>query len=239
MSGVLAVVAHPDDETLIAGGVLASFAANGVPARVLCLTRGELGGGDDPERTAALREEELARAAAELGAEAECLRHPDGELPWVDVDAVADEVAARIEAQRPDVVVTFGEDGLYHHPDHVATNAIVLEAARRCGDPPVARAVWPAGHVPALVAAARERDLAADLWGLDPEAFGSAEADRLVAVDVRAQLDRKLRALRCHASQFGPEHLLFDLPGDLAGDYLGWEFFEPAGAERIAEVGGR
>ena len=210
MSGVLAVVAHPDDETLIAGGVLARCAQNGVPARVLCLTRGELGGGEDPQRTAGLREQELARATAELGAEAECLRHPDGELPWADVDAVADEVAARIEAQRPDVVVTFGEDGLYHHPDHVATNAIVLEAARRCGDPAVACAVWPAGHMTALV-----------------------------AVDVRPQLGRKLRALRCHASQFGTGHLLFDLPSDLAGEYLGWEFFEPGGGERIAEVAGR
>jgi N-acetyl-1-D-myo-inositol-2-amino-2-deoxy-alpha-D-glucopyranoside deacetylase len=239
VSGVLAVVAHPDDETLIAGGVLARCAENGVPARGLCLTRGELGGGEDPERTAGLREQELARATAELGAEGECLRHPDGELPWADVDAVADEVAARIEAQRPDVVVTFGEDGLYHHPDHVATNAIVLEAARRCGDPAVACAVWPAGHMTALVAAARERGAAADLWGLEPEAFGSADAARLVAVDVRPQLDRKLRALRCHASQFRTGHLLFDLPSDLAGEYLGWEFFEPGGGERIAEVAAR
>jgi len=234
---VLAVVAHPDDETLIAGGVLAACAAAGTPARVVCLTRGELGGDGDPGPTALVREDELRRAAAELGIEgAECLRHPDGELPWADADALTAEIAERIDAQRPDVVVTFGEDGLYHHPDHVATYAFVRAAAERAGAPALAYAVWPEGHMTALVAAARERGVASDLWGLEPAAFGSAAPDSLVAVDVRPVLERKLRALRCHASQLPPGHLLADLPADLAAEFLGTEFFAAPGGAHVAEL---
>ena len=230
--GLLVVVAHPDDESLIAGGVLAACAAAGAPTAVLSLTRGELGvaasGLAPGEELGAARERELREAGRRLGVDAvECLRHPDGELEWVDHEAVAGDLAARVAARRPRALVTFGETGLYHHPDHVAVHRLVLAALSGLPEPPALyRAAWPEGLVPGIVARMRERGLGADLWGLAPEAFGTAE-DRLVAVDVIPFLGTKLAALRCHRTQLSPDHLLNTLPDDLAREVLGREHFLP------------
>jgi LmbE family N-acetylglucosaminyl deacetylase len=74
-----------------------------------------------------------------------------------------------------------------------------------------------------LVAAARERGLPTDLWGLDPEAFGSDELRATVAIDVRPVLARRLRAMRAHRTQLDRRHLLAALPDDLAERHLGVE----------------
>lgn len=235
--GAFAIVAHPDDESLIAGGVLAACTAAGVETAVLCLTRGELGamapGTVAGPALGALREHELREAADVLGVRhVECLEHPDGELPWVDAHATAAALAHRIAARRPRAVITFGESGLYHHPDHVAVNQLVMLALEQLGQdgagPPVLwQAEWPAGLVAGLVAAMRARGLGTDLWGLAPEAFASAAdaGSGLTGLDVRAVVDVKLRALRCHRSQLPDGHLLADLPADLASDFLGYEYF--------------
>jgi LmbE family N-acetylglucosaminyl deacetylase len=233
--GVLAIVAHPDDESLIAGGVLAACSAAGVQTAVLCLTRGELGA-MAPDAVAGpalgmLRERELRRAAVVLGVtHVECLAHPDGELSWVDATATAAEVGQRIAAHRPRAVVTFGESGLYHHPDHMAVNRLVVTALERLEEdgvqlPVLWQAEWPVGLMTDLVAAMRARRLPSDLWGLAPEAFASATPAELTDLDVRAFAEVKLRALRCHESQLPAGHLLAGLPADLAPDFLGHEYF--------------
>lgn len=230
MNGALvAVVAHPDDESLIAGGTLALAAAAGAATGVLSLTRGEQGPiSDDALATRAqlgqVREAELQTAARALGVGwAACLHHPDGELPWVDHDAAAAKLAALLAPNTPAVVLTFGEDGLYWHPDHVAAREIALLAVRRLGAPvDVYEAAWPSGMVASLVAAAAARGLPVGLWGLDPEAFGSDRAPT-VEIDVRPALVRKLAALRAHRTQIGADHLLAALPDDLAERFLARE----------------
>ncbi|MBA3749277.1 MAG: hypothetical protein H0W96_17535, partial [Solirubrobacterales bacterium] len=68
------------------------------------------------------------------------------------------------------------------------------------------------------------RGLAASLWGLEPEAFGSAhDGAPLTRIDVRPVLDRKLAALRAHRTQLDGDHLLRALPTDLAARHLGEE----------------
>ena len=231
----MAVVAHPDDESLIAGGTLALASGAGAATGVVSLTRGELGpgapatGGDLGE----VREAELQAAARELGVDwARCLRFPDGELPWVDHAAVAGELAAVLAPHAPTVVLTFGEDGLYWHADHAAARDIAALTLRRLGEPvELYEAVWPAGVLPQVVAAAAERDLPTGLWGIEPEAFGTDRRPTLV-LDVRAVLDRKLAALRAHRSQIGSEHLLAALPRDLAERFLSTEHW--VGPERGA-----
>jgi N-acetyl-1-D-myo-inositol-2-amino-2-deoxy-alpha-D-glucopyranoside deacetylase len=237
---IVAVVAHPDDESLIAGGTLAMAAAAGAETGVVSLTRGEsgpvagtpLGRG---ESLGPVRERELRAAAERPGAKwAACLRNPDGELDWSDRPATARELAALLaRRRRPTSVLTFGEDGLYWHPDHIAARAIAGMAVELIEQGGAARvwlyeAVWPAGRVSGLVAAARERGLPFDLWGLDPGAFGTAEDGPTVVVDVRPVLDRKLAALRAHRSQLGPDHLLTSLPDDLAHRFLGEEHWRVA-----------
>ena len=229
--GVIAVVAHPDDESLIAGGTLALAARAGTPTGIVSLTRGEEGPISDPAladraQLGDVRRAELAAAGVALGvAWTCCLTHPDGELPWIDRDAAARELAAILGPHAPAIVLTFGADGLYGHPDHVATREIVIAALALLPEP-VERheAAWPPALMPALVAAARERALPTDLWGLEPEAFGSEQTATL-EIDIAAVLPRKLAALRAHRTQLGPDHAVTALPDDLAARFLsveGW-----------------
>jgi len=242
MTAVVAVVAHPDDESLIAGGTLVLAAQAGAQTGVVSLTRGEQGPIADPELATHstlgdVREAELHTAGEALGASwTTCLRHPDGELSWADHEGAADELAALLDPHEPDIVLTFAPDGLYGHPDHIATREIVgialdrLEARverRIC----LYETVWPPGLVPDLVAAADQAGLASDLWGLEPEDFGSPEAVATLAVDVRSALDRKLAALRAHRTQLDTGHVLAALPGGLAERFLHqelWRLARPA-----------
>lgn len=234
---LVAVVAHPDDEALIAGGTLALAAAAGTAAGVVSLTRGELGPVADgslsgDETLAEARERELGDSANALGLRwARCLRFADGELAWADVRAAGHELADVLHPHRPAVLLTFGEDGLYGHPDHVATRLIAREAARLLSpSPAVLEASWPPELVAGLVAAAAARGLPVDLWGLQPEAFGSPRRDPAATIDVRPVLARKLRALRSHRSQLGGDHLLAALPDDLAARFLGAETWHGGGS---------
>jgi N-acetyl-1-D-myo-inositol-2-amino-2-deoxy-alpha-D-glucopyranoside deacetylase len=226
---VLAVFAHPDDESVLAGGVLAAAAAAGADVTVVCATRGESGplaSGVDatPETLAEVREAELRAACAELGVRTvECLGLPDGSLDDV-AEQLASKVARLLATLRPDAVVTFGPEGLYWHQDHVAVHdavATALEGASR--RPAIHHFVWPHGWMSDLVAAMRERGLAPNLWGLDPESWGSDPDANTVALDVRAHLDAKLHAIGCHASQLPPDHLFRIIPRDLAETFLGRE----------------
>lgn len=226
---IVAVVAHPDDESLIAGGTLALAAGAGAATGVVSLTRGEHGpiaaGQLATSKTLGeVREAELQEAARELGVGwATCLRHPDGELSWSDDEAIAEELAGLLAPHSPAVVLTFGPDGLYWHPDHIAAREIVSLAIKRLDrGVDVYEAAWPAGLIAGLAATATERGLPAGLWGLEPEAFGS-DRSASVLIDVRPVLARKLAALRAHRTQVGPDHLFAALPEELAERFLAFE----------------
>jgi N-acetyl-1-D-myo-inositol-2-amino-2-deoxy-alpha-D-glucopyranoside deacetylase len=226
---VLAVFAHPDDESVLAGGVLAAAAAAGADVTVVCATRGESGplaSGIEatPETLAEVREAELRAACAELGVRTvECLGLPDGSLEDV-AGQLASEVARLLPTVRPDAIVTFGPEGLYWHQDHVAVHDAVATALEGAGRrPAIHHLVWPHGWMSDLVEAMRVRGLAPNLWGLDPESWGTDPGAETVAIDVRAYLDKKLNAIGCHASQLPPDHLFRIVPRDLAETYLGRE----------------
>jgi N-acetyl-1-D-myo-inositol-2-amino-2-deoxy-alpha-D-glucopyranoside deacetylase len=238
--GLLVVTAHPDDEVLIAGGALAACAAKGFPTAVVCLTRGEQGPIADPsladrDNLARVRLAELEAACAELGVEwVKCYRREDGNLLWSDGGSGIVSQLARIVATRePDAVITFGEDGLYWHPDHIATFRFTRRALMRQSGarPALYRSVWPEELMLELVAELDARGLPSDLWELGPDDFGTDERDGEVELDVRAFVGDKLRALRCHRTQLGPGHAFAALPHDLAERFLGCERFvrEPIG----------
>jgi len=239
---VVAIVAHPDDESLIAGGTLALAGRVGARTGVVCMTRGEHGPISDPalasrEQLADVRMAELGNAARALGlAWSTCLAYPDGELPWVDQESAVAELAAVLAPQAPDVVLTFGEDGLYGHPDHTAAAAIAVQAIRRLEGPvEIYEAAWPRVMISELVAAAAERGMPHELWGVDPEAFGSDRTAELT-IDVRAVLAQKLSALRAHRTQLGADHLLTALPPDLAERFLGSERWVGPRQGRLREL---
>jgi N-acetyl-1-D-myo-inositol-2-amino-2-deoxy-alpha-D-glucopyranoside deacetylase len=232
---VLAVFAHPDDESLLAGGVLAAFAAAGRRVAIVSMTRGERGPTELPGLSGELelgdvREAELLQAARALGASAaECLDFPDGDLAGVDERQAARHLSRILVREQPELVLSFSDEGLYWHPDHLAVSrfldAALALVARGGAQAWLYGATWPQDHARRLVSLMHARGLAADLWGLEPDAFGAAADSITTRLDVRPFLPAKLAALHAYASQIGPSHLLSVLPEDLAEEFLGCEFF--------------
>jgi N-acetyl-1-D-myo-inositol-2-amino-2-deoxy-alpha-D-glucopyranoside deacetylase len=215
--GLLAVFAHPDDESLAAGGLLAWCAASGARVSILCLSRGEAGPGSDGDGLGAIRTRELESAASALGIETVQVRdHADGMLPWLPAGLLAGDVRATLAEQRPDVVVTFDEDGLYWHPDHIATHQATRDAVASLGAsaPALFYVTMPPGQVRRVLDAAGPR-LAAGapraVLGIDdPDAFGAAAPPPTLVVRTGRFARQKLAALQCHRTQVagGPfDHL--------------------------------
>lgn len=183
---VLAVIAHPDDESFGLGGVLAALVAGGASVSVVCLTHGEastLGAG------AALgerRQSELRAAAAELGITDVTLHDfGDGRLAEVDERVLDDAVAAHAESA--DLLVAFEPGGVTGHPDHRAATATAARVAHRFGLPVLE---W---GVTAEVAASLRAELGVP--------FRSLEGERAAMVDIAVDRSRQLRAIACHHSQ--------------------------------------
>jgi LmbE family N-acetylglucosaminyl deacetylase len=138
---LLGVFAHPDDETFCAGGTFARYAEQGAEIMVVSATRGQAGQIRDPaaanrQTIAAVREAELRLACERLGITAvRCLDHVDGTLAGTEFWDLVGEVAEIICEFRPDVVITFGPDGGYGHPDHVTISAVTTAACQRAAGP--------------------------------------------------------------------------------------------------------
>ncbi len=138
---LLAIFAHPDDESLGNGGMLAKCAAEGVETYLITATRGQQGWHGAPEQhpgleaLGAIREAELKAAAGVLGLrDVVLLDYVDGELDRADPQAIVDRLATDIRRLRPHVVVTFDSWGLYGHPDHIAISRFATEATMRAAD---------------------------------------------------------------------------------------------------------
>ncbi len=138
---ILGAFAHPDDEVFVAGGTLAKAVAAGADAMVLSATHGQAGqirdAGVATRRTlGAVRAAELHRACSVLGVQhVQVLDYDDGGLEAARSDLLVGDIVRTIRTFRPDVVVTFGADGAYGHPDHVTISAAVTRACSLAGDP--------------------------------------------------------------------------------------------------------
>jgi LmbE family N-acetylglucosaminyl deacetylase len=132
----MCIFPHPDDETLGAGPLLAKYAAEGVETTVICATAGQRGWPTDrpgypgPEGLGRIRAEELRAACSILGVhEVVLLDYMDGDLDQADPDQIIGELVYHLRRVRPQVVVTFGPDGGYGHPDHIAISQFTQAAA--------------------------------------------------------------------------------------------------------------
>ncbi len=149
---ILAVLAHPDDESFGLGGTLALYANNGYDVYYVCATRGEVGAAD-PEHmqgykdTAEMRTAELMRAAKVLGLKdvfflgyrdsgmpgTEDNKHPNAQVAY-PVDEVAGRVVKYIRELKPDIVLTFDPIGGYRHPDHIHIQQATTIAFEKAND---------------------------------------------------------------------------------------------------------
>jgi LmbE family N-acetylglucosaminyl deacetylase len=221
---LLAVFAHPDDESIACGGLLAYCADRGVRVSLICATHGENNRGVRDPNLYEQRPRELDEAARILGiSEVILYEYADGFLPWLAEDEFRPRLAADIRRLRPDVVITFGEDGLYWHPDHIAvhlmTTAVV--AALDTEAPSLYYVTMPPGLmrtvVDGYVAEPPERGVLTPLLGMaNPDAFGVSCKPPTLVVDVSRWGTRKLAALKCHRTQVngGALALIPDEDGD-------------------------
>jgi LmbE family N-acetylglucosaminyl deacetylase len=220
---LLCVLAHPDDESLGTGGTLAKYAAEGVETYVITATRGERGRfGDGAERPAAdvigtTREAELRAAAAELGVhEVTVLGYPDGGLDGVDASAAQDVIASHLQRIQPHVVITFGPDGAYGHPDHIAisqlTTAAIVRAADRWQVAKLYYIAWSAGAWRAYEAALKK--LTSTVDGVERQVIPAPDWGITTCIDTSHVWSSVWRAVQCHHTQMSVYRNLASLPLD-------------------------
>lgn len=217
---LMAVFAHPDDESLAAGGLLAKYAAEGVETYLVVATRGEAGryvdgyGQLPPETLGRIRTDELRKAAEILGIRRTFfLGYRDGQVDQVDPDEATGRIAEHIRLVRPDVVITFGPDGLYGHPDHVAisqlTSAAVVAAAETRSDHGVRRPAHSVSKVYHLAWSAPTWDryqsalkrLVLRVDGVERAAASWPDWAITTVIDTSAHADTARRAVAAHHSQ--------------------------------------
>ncbi len=241
---LMCVLAHPDDETLGMGGVLAKYAAEGATTAVLTATRGEYGWSGDPATNpgpaalGAIRDGELRAAAKVLGvSDVTFLDYQDGELDQADAAEVTAKIAAAIRRFRPDVVVTFGHDGLYGHPDHIAICQFATAAIVAASDPSFATGgVEPAHRVSKLYyrAAVSEwiaayesafGELVMEIDGHERRSPGWADWTITTRVDATEHWPRVWEAVQCHRSQLPFYEGLSRLPAERHAELWGTQEF--------------
>lgn len=216
---LLAVFAHPDDEAYRPGGTLALLAQRGVQVHVLTATRGQAGSRGEPPLCApdelpAVRERELRCACETLGIEPpRQLEYEDGHLSKADPEEITAQILKIVDEVCPQVMLSFGPDGLSGHPDHVAIGRCAAEAFHR------------APQVSALYTVAVPRSLAKRLdmkrvWAVPDEAIA-------LSVDVLPVWDAKLAAIRCHATQLSSSPMM-RAPEERQRLFFGTEHFARA-----------
>jgi LmbE family N-acetylglucosaminyl deacetylase len=200
---ILSIWAHPDDETYLAGGLMAAAARQG--GRVVCAsaTAGEHGTADPsawpPERLGPVRRHEAAAAMAVLGVrDHRVLGLPDGRLARLGSEGQA-AVDRLLDEVDPDTVLTFGPDGATFHPDHIAVHRWVVDAWERSGRS--FRLLYAANtHEHQARFRARYERMGAYMTDERPPGFAPHELAVHLCLD-GAALDQKVAALRAMATQ--------------------------------------
>jgi LmbE family N-acetylglucosaminyl deacetylase len=249
---LMAVHAHPDDESSSTGGVLAKYADSGVRTVVVTCTNGEFGDtldgvkpgedGHEEQAVAQIRLAELRQACKLLGVtDLELLGYHDSGMPdWdyknrpdafcnVPQDEVAGRIGGLIEQYRPQVVITYDDEGAYQHPDHVHASRCAQAAVAATGIPDklyltaMRRSDWRK-----LWDALREQGIEVpDVREIDEETLRQIEErEQLITttVDIRSVLDRKRAALLSHASQIR-ESWFRKIPPEIGEQVFGRESF--------------
>ena len=204
---LLAIGAHPDDESLGMGGVLARCAEEGIETYVLTATRGQRGrffdntNRPDDDAVGRVREDELRCAARELGVrEVTLLDYRDGSLDRADHAEATAAIAAHIRRIGPQVVLTFDQYGAYGHPDHVAICQFATAACVAAGG--VAKLYYMV-HDQAKWDAYQSafKRLVSTVDGVERVATAWPEWSITTRIDTRKQWPVVWRAVQCHRTQ--------------------------------------
>jgi LmbE family N-acetylglucosaminyl deacetylase len=263
MSTLVCFHAHPDDEAIGTGGLMAKAAALGHRVVLVTATNGEHGEPQpgvlaDGESLKDRRLVEVAESAAILGAELVLLGYqdsgmvgtPENDNPdcfWqTDVDAAAERLAAILREVDADVLTIYDDHGLYGHPDHIQVHRVGRRAAELAGVEHVYEGTVNRDRARVGFAALREQ-MPADPDALEAEfteaefteeefeTFGMLEKDLAYELDIRDFIDTKREALKCHRSQVSPDDFFLSMPPDAFAAMFGVESYSIPG---VTDTGG-
>ena len=263
----MVIVAHPGDEAFGFGGAIASAVAEGAYVVVVCATRGRFDarllekapapGGRNRHYTRpvvwrnldTVREDELRRSVTVLGVRVlRMLDYAEEDLARVDFDELVSRLVEPIRMHRPEVILTFGPDGVSGDSDHVVT-ARAAEAAFDLAGEPLAfeddleedQVAWRAAKLYQLVVPASQ---VAVLGERAPEEYGSGDGAGTIALDLGELAQLKLAAIARHVSQTGSVGPFADWRPEMRDAWLATEHYRlarsnlpvPAGAAGAAEA---
>ena len=250
---LMAVHAHPDDEAISTGGILARYSAEGVRTVLVTCTNGEQGddaggvkpgeGEHDPEEVAGRRIAELRQSVRLLGvSDLELLGYRDSGMDgWaangdpgvfcnVPLEDAAEKLAALMRRYRPQVVVTYDDNGGYGHPDHIQAHRVTMAAAGSTGIPAkLYYTAFPKSSFAEMRLRLQEAGLDVEEFGLTGD-FGTPDELVTSVVDVSGYVAQKREALFAHASQAANFGFFTKLPEDIVAAGLSRESFTWHGA---------
>jgi N-acetyl-1-D-myo-inositol-2-amino-2-deoxy-alpha-D-glucopyranoside deacetylase len=272
---LLLVHAHPDDETIGTGATMAKYAASGAHVTLVTCTLGEEGeilvpglshlASDKEDRLGEHRVTELDAACRALGVtdhrflggpgrwrDSGMMGVAQNERPDVFWNAPFEEAVAELVAVvrevRPQVVVTYDENGGYGHPDHIQAHRVAVAAFERAADPAYgegepwapSKLYWTAfpksvlqAGIDRLKESGHENFFGVD--SADDLPFGTPDEVVTTAVDGTAYLESKLQAMRAHATQIEVDGPFFALSNNLGQEAWGVEYYVLARGERTGE----
>jgi LmbE family N-acetylglucosaminyl deacetylase len=244
---LMAVLAHPDDESLGFGGVLARYADEGVETSLVTATRGQSGrfrghARNAPEHPgedalAAIREAELRAAARALGInDLSILDYRDQFLDQADARDAIRQIAFHIRRVRPHVALTFAPDGSYGHPDHIAISQFTSSAAVAAADAAFDASggethavsklyylAWPSSTWAAYEEAFRK--LVSTVDGVERQATPWPDWALTTVIDTRRWWPTVWKAVSCHESQVTAYAKLKDVSEASHEALWGWQSF--------------
>jgi LmbE family N-acetylglucosaminyl deacetylase len=246
MATLVSFQAHPDDESIGAGGMLAKAAAAGHRTVLVFATRGEHGEVDegfldDGETLGERRTKECHRSAEILGVQrVEFLGYVDsgmigtpendlaGSFWTAPVDEAAAQLAAILRDEDADIVTIYDSDGGYGHPDHIQVHRVGARAAELAGTPRVFEGTMNRDHIRRVIeegvsSGAIPPDAVPDVT--EDSTFGRPEALITTRVDVRDHLAAKRASMAAHASQIAETSFFLSMPEDAFAATFGWEWF--------------
>ena len=245
MATLVTFHAHPDDESITAGGVMAKAADDGHRVVLVVATKGELGEVEEDflepgEDLGARRVQETLACAEILGAaRVEFLGYvdsgmagtPENDAPesfWqADIDEAASRLAAILTDEKADIVTIYDENGNYGHPDHIQVYRVGMRAAQLAGTPRVYMNTINRDYLRRSFAEAIEAgaEMPGDLKPEDLEHLGVSEDRITTTVDVRPWLARKRAAMAAHASQISETSFFLTMAPELFERGFGQEWF--------------
>jgi LmbE family N-acetylglucosaminyl deacetylase len=254
VSTLLIVHAHPDDEVFSTGGIIAKYARAGDRVVVVYGTRGEQGEMHDPDRDpeeatprlGEIREQEAREALAILGAtdvyflgyrdsgmkDTEPNKSPDNFMN-ASLDETTDRLLTIMRETRPDVVITYDEEGGYGHPDHVMTHRVAVEAFNRAqGQPWAPRKLYESARSREAFKRYAEGLKTLDLkipWldgDFNFDEYGIPESELTAIIDISAVAALKKQALLVHRTQIPADFFYLQIPDEAFTSIGNKEFFQ-------------